>query len=338
MKSKIELISTVGMDRDSWLSYRSSGIGGSEVGSVLGLNDYKSSLELYYQKIGEIPKFDTENIFMFMGREQEDLIAKCWQFWDGDENGMIRNFRENKIIRKCQRVNAYVRNPDYPWLFVSLDRKINKHDGKGEGTLELKTISGYEADKWTSGLPPAYVIQVQTQMLVCGFTYGEMCILQDGRRFDVLPFERSENIVNHIITKTKDFWDRVEKGRRLVNEKYATVNQFNQQRIDELNHEIDMLAPEPDGTLVYADFLKERFNRPSSAERKGTAEELAAAMAQREAADRIKELTELKLLNENYLKKSMGDDCQLLDFEKDGKVYWSKASNGNRIFRNKLKP
>jgi putative phage-type endonuclease len=330
MKSKLQFIPTGQMSREDWLAYRHTGLGASEVGTVLGLDDYKSSLELYYYKIGEIPKFDTE-------REQEDLIAKLWQYWDGDEDTMIRNFRDGKVVRKCQRVTAYVRNPAYPWLFVSLDRKINKHDGKGEGTLELKTIGGYEADKWESGLPPKYITQVQTQMAVCEFDYGEMAILQDGRRFDVLPFERSENIINHVINRTRDFWERVEKGRRLVNEKYHPDLQFNQQRIDELNHEIDMLAPEPDGTLVYSDFLRQRYNRPDTAERKGTEEEWAAAVAQRDAADRITELTEIKTLNENFLKKQMGDDVQLLDFESRGRVYWSLTSSGARIFRNKIK-
>lgn len=337
MKSSLEFISTANMSRESWLSYRDSGVGASDVGTILGLNDYKSSLELYYYKIGEIPRFDTETIAQFMGKEHEDMIGDLWQYWEGDEESMIRNYRDEKIVRKCQRVNAYVRNPKYPWLFVSLDRKINKHGGKGEGTLELKTINGYEADKWQSGLPPSYVTQVQTQIVVCEFDYGEMAILQDGRRFFVLPFEKNDNIIGHVVEKTHDFWQRVVKGRKLVNEKFEALRTFNQQRVDEIQHEIDGLAPDPDGSLVYSDFLKERFNRPATSERKGTDEELQAAKAQKEAAEREKEIAEVKTLNANILKKSMGADCQVLDFGPDGKVYWSLTSAGNRVFRNKIK-
>lgn len=325
------------MSRDEWLSYRHTGLGASEVGTVLGLDDYTSSLELYYYKIGEVPKFDTESMASFMGIQQEDLIAQLWQYWDGEEDSMIRNFHAGKVIRRCQRVNAYVRNQDYPWLYVSLDRKINKSDTKGEGTLELKTLGGWEADKWESGLPPKHITQVQTQIAVCEFDWGEMAIMQDGRRFNVFPFEISTPIVQHVITRTRDFWDRVEKGRKLVNEKYLCLTQYNQRRVEELNHEIDKLAPEPDGSLAYADYLKERFNRPSSAERPGTPTELESAIAQRDAADKLKEITEVKTLHENTLKKAMGDQVQVLDFGRDGKVYWSRTSNGSRIFRNKLK-
>lgn len=337
MKSKIELIPTGQMSREEWLSYRHTGIGASEVGAILGLDDYTSSLELYYYKIGEVAKFDTESMASFMGREQEDLIAKLWQYWDGDEQSMIMNFRQGKIVRKCQRVNAYARNPDYPWLYVSLDRKINKTATKGEGALELKTLGTYEADKWEAGLPPKYITQVQTQIAVCEFDWGEMAVLQDGRRMEVYPFDISTNIVQHVITRTKDFWDRVVQGRKYVNEKYICLTQYNQKRADELTHEIDMLAPEPDGTLAYADYLKERFNRPASAERAGTPLELEYAQEQRRWANELKEVDEKKTLFENRLKMAMGDDVQLLDFEKQGRVYWSKSENGRRIFRNKLK-
>lgn len=336
MKSKLELIPTGGMSREEWLSYRHTGIGASEVGAILGLDDYTSSLELYYYKIGEVPKFDVESMASFMGREQEDLVARLWQYWDGDQDSMIRNFRAGTIVRKCQRVNAYVRNPDFPWLYVSLDRKINRHADKEEGTLEIKTIGGWEADKWEGGLPPKYITQVNTQMLVCEFPYGEMALLQDGRNMDVLPFEKSDNIVNHILTRTKDFWDRVQKGRMLVNEKYHALSKFNQAKVEQLTHEIDALAPEPDGTLAYADYLKHRFGKPNKLERPGTPAELEAAQLQRDAADRLKEVQEVKLLHENTLKKGMGD-VQVLDFGKDGKVYWSVTAAGSRIFRNKLK-
>lgn len=337
MKSKLELIPTGQMSREDWLSYRHTGIGASEVGTILGLDDYTSSLELFYYKIGEVAKFDTESMASFMGREQEDLVARLWQYWDGDEDTMIRNFRAGNVVRKCQRVNAYVRNPDYPWLYVSLDRKINKTESKGEGTLELKTVGGYETDKWESGIPPKWITQLQTQIAVCDFDWGELCNLVDGRRLMVYPFEVVPNIVQHVITRTKIFWDRVVQARKFVNEKYLCMTQFNQRRVDELTHEIDMLAPEPDGTLVYADYLRERYKRPATAERKGSQAELESAIAQRRAAEQLKEVQETKLLHENTLKKSMGDIVQMLDFGNDGRVYWSVSANGTRIFRNKIK-
>lgn len=337
MKSKLLLIPTGGMSREEWLSYRHTGVGASEVGSILGLDQYTSSLELFYYKIGDVPRFDTQNMAAFMGLQQEDLNANLWQYWEGDQDSMIRNFMAGKIVRRCQRVRAYVRNPDYPWLYVSLDRKINKTATRGEGALELKNIGGWEADKWEAGLPPKYVTQMATQIFVCEFEFGEMSLLEDARKMDVLPFEPMPTITEHIVTKTKTFWDSVQAGRKLVNEKYLAMTQFNQRRVDECNAEIDKLAPEPDGTLVYADYLKQKFDKPHTAERRGTPQEFEAAKSQRDAVDRIKEITEVKLLQENTLKKAMGDSVQCLDFGQDGKVLWSVSAGGSRIFRNKIK-
>jgi predicted phage-related endonuclease len=340
MKAHLLFTPTIDMTREVWLSHRHAGIGASEVGAVLGLDDYMSSLELYYYKIGDAPRFDIERMAAFMGRELEDMIAQLWQFWDphamNGEDSMIENFRAGRLVRKCRRVNAYVRNPAYPWLFVSLDRIINKHGSRGEGTLELKTISGFEADKWEAELPPKYVTQVNTQMAVCEFDYGEMAILRDGRRFNVLPFEISPSIVQHVITRTKAFWDRVTEARKLVNEKHLPAMRFNQRRLDELNAEIDKLAPEPDGTLAYANYLKERNQQATYAERRGNAIEHSDAIQHLDLTDRIKELGEKKQLYENRLKVALADH-QVLDFGPEGKVYWTNTQAGGRIFRNRVK-
>lgn len=338
MKSHLQIIPTKGMTQEDWLAYRYTGLGASEVGAILGLDDYKSSLELYYEKIGEVPRFNLESIASFMGKEQEDFIADLWQYWEGSEESMIQNYRSGTMIRKCRRINAYVRNPEYPWLFVSLDRIINKHGVRDEGTLELKTIGGWEADKWEAGLPPKYVIQVNTQMLVCIFVYGELALFQDGRRYSVLPFDLHDGIVQHIITRTKEFWDRVEAGRKLVNEKYAALAGMNQRHADHMTAQIDQLAPPPDGTLAYADYLKVRHNDPHLHERRGSSVELEDALAHLDVSGRIKELMEDKQLHENRLKSALGDH-QILDFGLNGKVYWTMSQEGRRrYFRNKVKP
>lgn len=336
MKSHLKLVPTIDMGREEWLVYRHQGIGASEVGIILGLDDYTSSLELFHYKIGSMRKFDTEGMAQFMGREHEDMIAGLWQYWDGDEQSMIQNFRQGTIVRKCQRVNAYVHNPKYPWLFVSLDRKINKQGERGEGTLELKTISGFEADKWAAGLPPKYVTQVQTQMAVCEFGWGEMAILQDGRKLSVLPFDLHPGIVEHVITKTKAFWDKVLEGRKIVNELYIARANFNQRLQNNLQAELDQLEPEPDGTVAYAQYLSDKFNKPRYPDRKGTEQELQWAITQHEISEKMKAMATEKILVESELKRAMGD-YQVLDFGMDGKVYWAPNSNGSRTFRNKIK-
>lgn len=338
MKSHLIRVPTVGMERQDWLAYRMTGIGASEVGSILGLDDYTSSLELFHYKIGNVPKLDVETMASFMGREQEDFVAKLWQYWQpgGEEEHMMENYRSGRVVRRCRRIKAFIRNPAYPWMYVSLDRVADSFAGRGEGIVECKTIGGFESDKWEAGLPPKHVVQVQTQLLVTELLWGELPLFEDGRRFHVLPFEPSESIQGHIIDRTFKFWERVKLGRRLVAIKMEAMLQHNHLKAQAIEAEIDQLAPEPDGTLAYANYLSERYQQANKLERAGSLQELTYARRQQELAIQVKGLEEEKRLMETSLKSAMGDH-QVLNFGKDGKVYWSNLANGGRQFRNRLK-
>jgi putative phage-type endonuclease len=336
MNSNLEFISTTKMTPDQWLKYRKSGIGASEVGAILGLSPYKSSIELFYEKIGDDIGFKVENIFMFMGKEQEAFIANLWQYWDGSEESMIYNYRNGNIVRRCQRVRAYVRNPKYPWLFVSLDRKINRYADRGEGALEIKTIGGYEADKWEGGIPPSHVVQVQTQCKVCEFVYGELATLKDGRRFDVIPFDISQDLTETIIEQTHDFWKRIVRGREIINQRFNARRNYNQIAIEELTSELATLEPEPDGSDTYSQFLSARAEKTTAGEKAGTITQLQDAIKHQDTGIEIATLTETRRLFENKLKKSLGDFTKL-DFGKRGFVTWKPDVNGNRRFVNKVK-
>jgi putative phage-type endonuclease len=337
MKSKIKLVPTATMSQVDWLEYRKQGIGASECGVVMGLSPYKSSLELFYDKIGEGLGFNIENLAMFLGKEQEHFIATLWEYWEKDKDTMIKNYRDGRKVRRCKRVNAYAHNPAYPWLFASLDREINQHGDRGNGTLELKTIGGYEADKWESGLPPVYVIQVQAQMLVCEMAYGEIAILKDNRDFMVLPFEFHESIAEGILAHTERFWKRVEEGRKIMTQTFEAKRTFNMRAVEELTAQLQSIEPEPDGSEAFNNFLKEKYRIAVPGERLGTIEELNEAQQHKEIANRIKELTETKQLHENRLKNVLRDGADKLDFGANGYVSWKSSNAGHRVFLNKTK-
>lgn len=342
-KNNLLYTSTQGMTKDVWLQFRKRGIGASEVGAVLGLSQYKSNVELYYDKIGEGLRFNVENIAMFCGTELESFVADMWQYWGGTEASMIENFRAGNKIRRMQRVNAYIQNPKYPHLFVSLDRKINKHtdeSGKerGNGALEIKTISGYEADKWEAGIPPSHVVQVQTQLLVTGWQYGELAVLRDGRFFEVYPFERHAGVCKHIVKKTNEFWQRVEAARKFMTQKFEAELNFNTRKVREIEGELQRLEPDADASDGLATFLKEKFrNAEPLSERQGTDEELLMARQHAIFKAKRKDIEEKIQLSENTLKKQM-KTLECLTFGEAGRVYWKNDARGTRCFVNKVSP
>lgn len=328
------------MTFDQWLRFRKRGVGASETGAVLGLSEYESPLSIFYEKTSLVTKSKPQNIPMFFGKNSEDFIANFWEYWDGDDESMMVNFDAGRKVRRCQKVNGYVQNPKWNWLFVSLDRKINKHTFHGqefgEGSLELKNMSGYEVAKWEFGIPSNYLIQVQTQMLVCGFEYGELCILQDGRKMVVHQFEFNREIGDAIVEKTHEFWKKVESGRKLKTQIFEAKKNFNLRLVEELEAEFVSLEPPIDGSDAVSEFLSEKYKKGTAGERVGNPDELQIAIKHLENKKMIKSLESKVQEYENQLKHSM-KEIECLNFGNDGRVYWSNSKNGSRVFRNNLK-
>lgn len=332
MKSHLNFIPTGEMSQDDWLSYRLNGLGASDIATVLGLNPWKSSIELFYERVNGV-KYNIENMAMFLGKEQESFIADLWQYWETSNENMIVNYRQDRVVRKCQRVNAYVSNPAYPWLFVSLDRKINKTATKGEGALEIKTISGYEADKWEAGIPPAYIMQIQTQMLVCEFDFAELAVMKDGRNFEVYPFIKNESIQAGIIERTKLFWDKVTQARIIMSQRYEAQQNFNMRLVNECDEKLDKLEPEPDGSLSYEGYLKERYKKSSEAGViLGTDADYELALEHLILNENKAALEERIREKSNRLKNRIGT-MQTIDFGTKGKVSW-KGDPIRRFYNN----
>ena len=63
---------------EEWLDNRLKGIGGSDAGSVLGMNKYKSAYALWCEKTGRIHK-NIDNERMRFGRDAEAYVARRWE-------------------------------------------------------------------------------------------------------------------------------------------------------------------------------------------------------------------------------------------------------------------
>lgn len=338
MKKHLIVSSTKDMNEQDWLRFRKRGLGASEVGKIMGLSEYGSSVEVFYEKIGEGLDYRLENIAMFMGKYDEDKVADLWTYWEGTEESMIRNYREKRRVRTMRRINAYVQNPKWPWLFVSLDRIINAStSGRGvEGALELKTINGWNADKWISGIPPEYIAQHQTQIGVCEMIFGELAILKDGRYFEVFPFDFMPHIFENIVETTHEFWQRVEKARSILTQRYEAEKSFNMRAVEELTAQLHEIEPEPDASRGFEQFLKEKYTIGRAGEREGTILELEAAREHKKLKEQIKTIEAGIREKENYLKNQM-KEIESLTFGADGRLNWRNNKLGIRVFDNRVK-
>ena len=73
----LRLVGTKELSRDDWLAVRKHGIGSSDAAAAVGLNPYKSQLELWLEKTGRdagLPKIDSND-----EESRQPLCPAHWQ-------------------------------------------------------------------------------------------------------------------------------------------------------------------------------------------------------------------------------------------------------------------
>jgi predicted phage-related endonuclease len=216
MRKGLKITPTSKLSERDWQKLRQSFvtrgmIGGSDAGTLLGWNKWKSPITLYYQALGLSPIMDKMNIEMLMGKLQEDNIAYSWQFFDEDPEKFIENVITKNRPRRYKVIKGIVENPKYPTLFANLDGMITQHPvkGKKKGILEIKKINGVTMDSYVGGLPPQYLAQCQHYLMVCELDYAELCMRVDGKQLVVHMIERDPDIQEAILYEATKYNARI---------------------------------------------------------------------------------------------------------------------------------
>jgi putative phage-type endonuclease len=168
----VNIIPTWDLSEEEWLAERAKGIGGSDAGTILGLNQYGSSFQLWSEKAGKTVREFTGNEATEWGHRLEPVIGEAY----------AQKF--NKALVEWP-VLAWSSSPDYPFMFVNLDYvevEPSEQFPAGKVTVwhsteippgiidivEVKTTgiaTNGAANKWAKGkVPETYLIQ--------GYHYG----------------------------------------------------------------------------------------------------------------------------------------------------------------------
>ena len=176
-------ISTVEMNHDEWLKRRFDSIGASESGSILGLNPYKTAVDVYYEKVDRVTDF-TDNLNMRLGRELEPIIKKLFE---EDTGFKVRN--DHKI-----RVDK-----EHNFLTTNLDGMI-----VGENApVEYKALG-----RWDGEIPNYYYSQVQHQLMITGseYAYFVVLVLSAQKSFIKQKIERNDEFIGLMREEEVAFW------------------------------------------------------------------------------------------------------------------------------------
>lgn len=152
--------------REKWLEARKKYIGGSDVSCILGLNSWKTNLQLYREKKGIVKPDDlSDNPLVEYGSKAEEHIRALFQL---DHSELEVSYVPN---------NSW-HNSKYPFAAASLDGWSREKETDRKGILEIKTAnitSKAQAEKWKDGkIPDNYYCQVLFYLAVTEWDYVDL--------------------------------------------------------------------------------------------------------------------------------------------------------------------
>lgn len=180
---------------EEWLEHRKSGIGSSEVGTILGVNPFSTPYKLWRLKKGYDQPVE-ENEAMLMGHLMEDAVAQRWQIATG-----------NKIINASAEEWIYV-HPVKDYFRASPDRIFwsagDKHNEANKKILECKTtLHSVDVDE----LPKYWFCQVMWLMHVTGYKEASLAWIQlNTRTFGYVDLKYDEHFCKWMEDEVEKFW------------------------------------------------------------------------------------------------------------------------------------
>lgn len=200
--------------REEWLAARRNYIGGSDASAVLGMNPYKTNIELWEEKTGLlVPEDISDKPYVKYGHEAEPLLRGLFAL-DFPEYSV--GYADNNLWL----------NDKYPWAHASLDGWLTELSTGRIGILEIKTtniLQSMQKEKWNERIPDNYFIQVLHYLMVTGFDFA---ILKAQLRFDFkddimhqvkhYKIERADVLedLQYLESSERNFWKYVQEKKR----------------------------------------------------------------------------------------------------------------------------
>ena len=200
-------------NEEQWLHGRMNGIGGSDASAVVGMNPYKTNIELFEEKTGrKIPEDISNHPCVVYGKKAEEPIRELFKL----------DYPQYKVEHHEFRI---LQSMEHPFMQASLDGELTDQKGR-KGILEIKTtniLQSMQREKWNNQIPQNYYIQVLHYLLVTGYEFAVLrAHLNSSWDGDVRTqakhyfIESSEVIEDLEFLKQEEikFWKYVESGRK----------------------------------------------------------------------------------------------------------------------------
>ncbi len=182
-------------DSPEWLTSRKMGIGASESGAVLGLDKYKTPLDVYCEKRGIGERF-AGNKFTERGKKVEPLIVEEFAALTG-----------SPIMRYPCPMFASSR---VPFILATPDAQLTETEGVD---CKWMTSRGEAAlgDDGTDAVPAHWIAQAQQQMYVMEWVTVYFCVWVEAET-RIFTVHRNDKFIDLLVKAEQELWQRIQDG------------------------------------------------------------------------------------------------------------------------------
>lgn len=178
-------------ERKAWLELRRTGIGGSDAAASVGLSKWKTPLDLYLDKKGQIETAENES--MAWGHKLEPVIRQEYA---------------NRTGRTVSVPPGIIRHP-------TVDFALMTPDGIADDSRVLQVKTARTAEGWgepgSDEIPQEYLLQVTHEMFVTGLGVADVAVLIGGSDFRIYVVEADTELQRMLIDREREFWGHVQR-------------------------------------------------------------------------------------------------------------------------------
>lgn len=198
--------------REDWLNHRER-IGGSDASAILGMNPYRTNIELWQIKTGQlIPEDISEKPYVKYGTEAEKYLRELFKL----------DFPEYQVM---YAENNMFLNDKYNFGHASLDGWLIDQNGR-RGVWECKTtniLQSMQKEKWNHRIPDNYYVQLLHYLLITEFDFAVLKaqlkyefngeIYLQTKHYKIERAEVQEDI-EFLEAAERKFWKQVQERKR----------------------------------------------------------------------------------------------------------------------------
>jgi putative phage-type endonuclease len=178
--------------RAMWLEARRLGMGGSDSPAILGLDPWRSPLDIWRSKVQPSPPTDDEKFLFKLGHLLEPVIA-----------GLYSEQTSREVFSPDPEI---VQHLEFPEIIGSPDRLAPK-DGR---VIELKSEHQF-ADKFgdpgSDQVPDHYIVQAAHYMAVANLDRCDIAVLHGGFKFAIYQLRRDLDMERSMLEQLREWWN-----------------------------------------------------------------------------------------------------------------------------------